>query len=83
VATPGISIISLLSVGARMAPAVPTYAPRDPSQTVLYHVVAEHLETFLASCHDDPEATGLPAYVQRGSRTCWLRILFLDLSQCV
>jgi hypothetical protein len=48
-----------------MAPAVPTYTPRDPSGTVLYHVIAEHLETFLASCHDDPEATGLPVYVQR------------------
>ena len=48
-----------------MAPAVATYAPRDPSRTVLYHVVAEHLETFLASLHDDPEAPGLPAYVQR------------------
>jgi hypothetical protein len=49
-----ISILSLLSVGPRMAPAVPTYAPRDPSGTVLYTVIAEHLETFLASCHDDP-----------------------------
>jgi transposase-like zinc-binding protein/putative transposase len=48
-----------------MAPAVAAYAPRDPSQTVLYHVIAEYLETFLASYHDDPEATGLPAYVQR------------------
>src|SRR5206468_12626654 len=48
-----------------MAPAVATYAPRDPSSTVLYHVIAEHLETFLASLHDDPEATGLPAYVER------------------
>jgi hypothetical protein len=65
VATSGISILSLLSVGARMAPAVATYAPRDPSGTVLYHVIAEHLETFLASLADDPEATGLPAYVQR------------------
>ena len=48
-----------------MAPAVPTYTPRDPSHTVLYHVIAEHLETFLASCHADPEATGFPAYVER------------------
>src|SRR5438093_831705 len=48
-----------------MAPAVATYAPRDPSHTVLYHVIAEHLETFLASCHDEREATGLPASVQR------------------
>jgi hypothetical protein len=63
--TSGTSIFSLLSVGAHMAPAVPTYAPRDPSGTVLYQVIAEHLETFLASFHDDPEATGLPAYVQR------------------
>jgi hypothetical protein len=48
-----------------MAPAVATYAPRDPSHTVLYQVIAEHLETFLASLNDDPDATGLPAYVQR------------------
>ena len=48
-----------------MAPAVPTYAPRDSGDTVLYKVIAEHLETFLASCHDDPEATGLPVYVQQ------------------
>src|SRR5262249_53489157 len=54
-----------LSVGVVMAPAVPTSAPRDPSQTVRYTVIAEHLETCLASCHDDPEATGFPAYVER------------------
>jgi hypothetical protein len=48
-----------------MAPAVATYVPRDPSSTVLYHVIAEHLETFLASLADDPEATGLPVYVQQ------------------
>src|SRR3989475_6212254 len=48
-----------------MAPAVATYAPRDPSHTVLYTVIAEHLETFLASLADDPDAPGLPAYVQR------------------
>src|SRR5262249_45067458 len=47
-----------------MAPAVATYVPRDPSGTVLYHVIAEPLETFLASLADDPEATGFPAYVQ-------------------
>src|SRR5438128_717256 len=51
--------------GARMAPAVATYEPRDPSRTVLYHVIADHLETFLASLEADPDATGLPAYVQR------------------
>jgi len=32
---------------------------------VLYQVIADHLETFLASLAADPEANGLPAYVQR------------------
>jgi len=32
---------------------------------VLYTVIANHLETFLASCEADPDAPGLPAYVQR------------------
>src|SRR5437870_2200407 len=45
----------------------PVYVPRDPSQTVLYHIVADHLETFLASLDADPNAQGLPAYVQRAS----------------
>src|SRR5215468_7167130 len=48
-----------------MAPALATYEPRDPSCTVLYHVIAEHLETFLASCEAEPDTPGLPAYVQR------------------
>src|SRR5256885_9452212 len=48
-----------------MAPAVATYEPRDPSRTVLYHVIADHLETFLASLDADPDAAGLPADVQR------------------
>ena len=48
-----------------MAPAVATYEPRDPRRTVLYTVIADHLETFLASLDADPEATGLPAYVER------------------
>ena len=49
-----------------MALAVATYEPRDPSRTVLYKVVADHLETFLASLDADPDAKGLPAYVQMG-----------------
>src|SRR5436853_6964731 len=48
-----------------MAPAVATYEPRYPSHTVLYKVVAEHLETFLTSLNAEPDAKGLPAYVQR------------------
>jgi hypothetical protein len=41
------------------------YVPRDPSQTVLYRVVADHLETFLVSLDADPDAKGLPTYVER------------------
>ena len=52
-------------MGARLAPAVATYAPRDPSQTVLDPVIAEHLEPRLASCHDAPNGSGLPAHVER------------------
>lgn len=51
----------------------PVYEPRDPSATVLYRVVADHLETFLASLAADPDARGLPAYVQRE---------FYDYVQC-
>ena len=46
---------------------------RDPSRTVLYKVVTGHLETFLASLDADPDAKGLPAYVQRE---------FYDYVQC-
>ena len=48
-----------------MAPAVATYPPRNPSRTVLYRVIAVHLETLLASLDDGPDAKGLPAYVRR------------------
>src|SRR6266567_8938351 len=56
-----------------MAPALATYAPRDPSHMVLYTVIADHLEPFLASLDADPDATGLPAYVERE---------FYDYLQC-
>jgi hypothetical protein len=56
-----------------MAPAVATYEPRDPSYTVLYKVVVDHLETFLASLDTDPPAKGLSVYVQRK---------FYDYLQC-
>ncbi len=56
-----------------MTPAAAIYEPRDPSRTVLYQVIAEHLETFLASLHDDPDAKGLTAYVERE---------FYDYLQC-
>jgi hypothetical protein len=41
----------------------PAYVPRDPRQTILYQVIADHLETFLATVAADPTATGRPAYV--------------------
>ena len=44
----------------------PTYVPRNPSQTLLYQMVADHLETLLASLDADPDAKGFPAYVQCG-----------------
>jgi hypothetical protein len=56
-----------------MTPSAATYEPRDPSRTVLYQVIAEHLETLLAALHDDPDAKGLPAYVERE---------FYDYLQC-
>ena len=48
---------------AQAIPFTATYEPRDASRTVLYKVVANHLETFLASLDADPDAKGLPAYV--------------------
>jgi hypothetical protein len=42
----------------------PAYQPRDPSSTVLYQVIADHLETFLATLDADPMAKGLPQYVR-------------------
>ena len=48
-----------------MAPALATYEPRDPSPTLLSQVVADHLETLLASLDADLDARGLPAYVER------------------
>src|SRR5438445_8654801 len=56
-----------------LAPTPSSYVPLDPSHTVLYTVVADHLETFLASLEADPDARGLPAYVQRE---------FYDYLQC-
>ena len=40
---------------------------------MLYKVIADHLATFLASFEADPDATGLPAYVERE---------FYDYLQC-
>jgi len=50
-----------------LEPAPSSYVPRDPSTIGLYHVVADYLETFLASLDADLNAKGLPAYIQSES----------------
>jgi hypothetical protein len=42
----------------------PSYERRRPEQTVLYKVVAENLETFIAETERNPEKKGLPKYVK-------------------
>ena len=56
-----------------MAPALATYEPRDPSRTVLYTVIADHLRPFSPRARLIPMPRGLPAYVQRE---------FYDYLQC-
>jgi hypothetical protein len=43
----------------------PAYRQCDPSGTVLYQVISDYLEIFLASIEADTNAKGLPAYVQQ------------------
>jgi hypothetical protein len=66
------SITLILHVGALMTPAAATYEPRDPSRTVLYQVIAEHLETghplnpghFVSSTTCREDLTTLPGHGQ-------------------
>ena len=48
-----------------MAPALAPYEPREPRCTGLDTVIADPLETLLASLDAAPDAPGLPAYVPR------------------
>lgn len=50
-----------------MAGLAPAYRPRRPTETVLYAVVRDHLETFLAHARDTYEAP-LPRYVEQELR---------------
>lgn len=50
---------------ATLSPAATTYQRRTPEQTVLYRVVAEHLETFLAHAESAEGAGRLPDFVKR------------------
>ncbi len=46
------------------------YRPRDPSQGVLYQVVADDLEPFLRRLGEQSiDGAGLPAYVERELRS--------------
>jgi hypothetical protein len=57
--------------GPAMAVAVavlaPAYAPRRPTETVLYGLVRQHLESFLAHAREHYES-GLPRYVEQELR---------------
>ena len=51
------------------------YLRREPESGVLYQVLLEHLETFLARIAEDPAGPSLPGYVERelrGYLTCGL-----------
>src|SRR5271166_501376 len=63
---------SAASVGSTLSALAPTYRPRRPTETVLYAVVRDCLETFLAHARDSYEAP-LPRYVEdelRGYLKC-------------
>jgi hypothetical protein len=47
------------------AESLQSYPTRNPSQTILYKVVQENLETFLRMAEADPNRKALPEYVKR------------------
>ncbi|HKY39138.1 MAG TPA: transposase zinc-binding domain-containing protein, partial [Polyangiaceae bacterium] len=51
-------------MGSPAVRAVPRYEQRHPESTVLYRLVAEHLESFLAVAQEST-GRGLPRYVER------------------
>jgi hypothetical protein len=50
-----------------VAALAPAYAPRRPTETVLYSLVRQHLESFLAHARENYDG-GLPHYVERELR---------------
>jgi len=50
-----------------VAALAPAYRPRRPTETVLYRVVREHLETFLEHARETYDAP-LPRYVEQELR---------------
>jgi hypothetical protein len=45
-----------------------SYVPRQPGESVLYQVVRDHVETFLAEAARARDGRGLPAFVEREFR---------------
>jgi hypothetical protein len=64
---PGQSDLPALT-GERLEVDQRAYEPRLPGDSVLYQVVLEHLESFLAEANRDGESGGLPAFVERAFR---------------
>ncbi len=57
-----------LPVSARQlsfAETIKSYPTRNPSETILYKVVQENVETFIQMSEADPNRKGLPEYVKR------------------
>jgi len=55
------------AMSVAVAVLAPTYAPRHPTETVLYGLVRQHLESFLAHAREHYES-GLPRYVEQELR---------------
>ena len=51
-----------------------TYERRRPESTVLYKVIAENLETFIANCQS-PEGTDTQLPAKKGKKISWARLL--------
>jgi hypothetical protein len=55
--------------GAASRPLPPGYRRREPEKTVLYGVIREHLESFLAEARAaSPSGAGFPAFVEKDLR---------------
>jgi hypothetical protein len=46
------------------SPALPSYEPRNPADSVLYRVVSSDLEAFLARTAESADGRGLPGFVR-------------------
>jgi hypothetical protein len=56
-----------VSAKERSGTATPEYAARRPTETILYSIARDHLETFLAHARETYDR-GLPKYVEQAFR---------------